>query len=187
MRRWTPRCSSPFLFGAGIGDAGAGGWAGTHKTGGTSMAWKLCPRCKKFIPCGMSYCDECRPIVEAERLAAREHNAEQRRKQYNKRYNSQRDNSSEVARFRRSKPWKMTSKAKLQACGYKCEAKLEGCGRYACEVHHIKPLKTPEGWEQRLEWSNLMGVCVQCHNKLDNKVFKKNKDEGVIDLRKLGQ
>lgn len=151
------------------------------------MAWKLCPRCKKFIPCGMPYCDECRPIVEAERLAAREHNAEQRRKQYNKRYNSQRDNSSEVARFRRSKPWKMTSKAKLQACGYKCEAKLEGCGRYACEVHHIKPLKTPEGWEQRLEWSNLMGVCVQCHNKLDNKVFKKNKDEGVIDLAALNK
>ena len=151
------------------------------------MAWKPCPRCKKFIPHGLQYCEECRPIAEAERLAAKEHRTEMLRKKYNKDYNARRDTSSEVARFRRSKPWKQTSKAKLQACGYKCEAKLEGCGRYACEVHHIKPLKTPEGWEQRLEWSNLMGVCVQCHNKLDNKVFKKNKDEGVIDLRKLGQ
>ncbi|MBO5123410.1 MAG: HNH endonuclease [Oscillospiraceae bacterium] len=109
------------------------------------------------------------------------------RKKYNRRYNSQRDNASQVAVFRRSKAWKQTSKAKLQACGYKCEAKLEGCGRYACEVHHIKPLKTPEGWELRLEWSNLMGVCVQCHNKLDSKGFKKKKDEGVIDLATLSK
>lgn len=146
------------------------------------MALKPCPRCKTLIPCGLTYCAQCKPIVEADREAARERNAELMRKKYNRRYNSQRDNASQVAVFRRSKAWKQTSKAKLQACGYKCEAKLEGCGRYACEVHHIKPLKTPEGWELRLEWSNLMGVCIQCHNILDGKNFNK-KDEGIIDLR----
>lgn len=151
------------------------------------MALKPCPRCKTLIPCGLTYCAQCKPLAEADREAARERNAELMRKNYNRRYNSQRDNASQVAVFRRSKAWKQTSKAKLQACGYKCEAKLEGCGRYACEVHHIKPLKTPEGWELRLEWSNLMGVCVQCHNKLDNKGFKKKKDEGVIDLRELSR
>lgn len=171
-----------FLFGAGIGDAGAGGRAGTLRTGGLTMALKPCPRCKRLIPHGLPYCDECRPIAEAEREAAREHRAEKLRQKYNRDYNLRRDTTSEVAKFRRSKAWRQTSKAKLQACGYKCEAKLEGCGRYACEVHHIKPLKTPEGWEQRLDWSNLMGVCVSCHNKLDGKGYKKRNDEGVIDL-----
>lgn len=148
------------------------------------MHVKPCPRCKRMIPYGPIYCPDCAPIVAAERAEAIERKAAYRAKKYNREYNSRRDTTSEIAKFRRSKPWKVTSKAKLAACGWKCEARLEGCGRTACEVHHIKPLKTPEGWEQRLEWSNLMGVCIQCHNILDNKNFKKN-SEGVIDLRKV--
>jgi 5-methylcytosine-specific restriction endonuclease McrA len=143
------------------------------------MTYKPCPRCKRLIPAGLTYCPECKPIADAEWEAAKEHNAKLRQR----RYNRGRDRSSEITRFRRSKPWKDTSKSKLQSCGYKCEAGLDGCGRIACEVHHIKPLKTPEGWKRRLDWSNLMGVCVQCHNKLDNKTFNKYNDEGVIDLR----
>ena len=75
------------------------------------------------------------------------------------------------------------SRTKLQACGYKCEAGLEGCTRLAVEVHHVKPIKTPEGWNERLEWSNLMGVCMNCHNILDGKKFKKKTEPGVIDLQ----
>ena len=149
------------------------------------MTLKPCPRCGKLIQYGRAYCDVCRPIAEAERESAKAHRTEQLRKIYNKKYNAGRDTQSEVAKFRRSKDWKVTSRAKLQACGYKCEAKLQGCGRIACEVHHIKPLKTPEGWDKRLDWSNLMGVCIQCHNILDDKKFKKKNEEGVIDLSKL--
>lgn len=145
------------------------------------MPIKPCPRCKRMIQYGPTYCSDCLPIVEAERAEAKERKAAYRAKKYNREYNKRRD--PERLTFYRSKAWKMTSKAKLQACGYRCEAKLQGCGRIACEVHHIKPLKTPEGWEQRLETSNLMGVCIQCHNILDNKTFKRKKDEGIIDLR----
>jgi len=134
-----------------------------------------------MIPYGPTYCRDCQPIVEAERVETQERKAAYRAKKYNRKYNRTRD--PKYAAFYRSKPWKMTSRAKLQQCGYKCEAGLEGCGRVACEVHHIKPLKTPEGWDERLEWSNLMGVCIQCHNILDGKNFKRKKDEGVIDLR----
>ena len=145
------------------------------------MPMKPCPRCKRMMEYGPTYCPTCKPIAEAERVEAQERKAALRAKKYNKEYNQRRD--PKYAAFYKSKAWRMTSKAKLQQCGYKCEAGLEGCGRVACEVHHRKALKTPEGWEERLEWSNLMGVCIQCHNILDGKNFKRKEDEGVIDLR----
>ena len=143
------------------------------------MTYKPCPRCKRLIPAGTSYCTDCKPLAEAALEEAREHNARLRQKQYNRR------RDPKYLTFYRSKAWRATSKSKLQACGYKCEAKLEGCGRIACEVHHIQPLKTPEGWEKRLEWANLMGVCIQCHNILDGKNFGRKKDDDVIDLRTI--
>ena len=140
-----------------------------------------------MIPYGKIYCPDCEPIAKAERLEAMERKATLRAKKYNHNYNKKRD--PKYAAFYRSKEWKNTSRFKLSQCGYKCEARVdEGCKhkqRTACEVHHIKPLKTPEGWEERLELSNLMGVCTQCHNILDGKNFKRKEDEGVIDLRTL--
>lgn len=148
---------------------------------------KPCPRCKRLVPYGWTYCPDCKPIVEAEIEEAKARKAEYRRKQSNKRYNSKRAQEDPKYRtFRNSKPWKETSKAKLRACGWECEAKVSpDCPGLACEVHHIQPLKTPEGWDKRLDWSNLMGVCVQCHNILDGKTFKRRQDDGVIDLRTL--
>lgn len=148
---------------------------------------KPCPRCKRLIPYGWSYCPDCKPIAEADLEAAKEHREEYRRKKYNQRYNQKRAQEDPKYRtFRNSKAWKLTSKAKLQSCGWKCEARVSpDCPGLACEVHHIKPLKTPEGWDKRLDWSNLMGVCIQCHNILDGKTYKEKKENGVIDLRTL--
>lgn len=148
------------------------------------MIMKPCPRCRKLIPHGMVYCQDCAPKAAADREKAREDRAEKQRRKYNKEYNARRDPKYQA--FYRSKPWKRTSKSKLASCGYRCEAKLEGCRGLAVEVHHIKALKTPEGWERRLDWDNLMGVCVACHNILDGKTFKRKKqDDGVIDLRTI--
>lgn len=143
------------------------------------MAMKPCPKCKSLIPCGLSYCPACKPIAEAEWEAANEHNAKLRQRVYN------RKRDPRYLTFYRSKAWRLTSKEKLRQINYKCEARLDGCGGIACEVHHIKPLKTPEGWDRRLDWSNLMGVCIQCHNILDGKNFGRPKDDGVIDLRTI--
>lgn len=149
---------------------------------------KACPRCRKLIPHGLPYCTACAPIAEAERKAKQERRAEYLAKKYNRTYNAKRaQEDPKYRQFRNSKPWKMTSRAKLQDCGYKCEAKLEGCQRTACEVHHIKPLKTPEGWEQRLDWDNLQGVCVACHNILDGKAGRRKADPSVLDMRAVMQ
>lgn len=147
------------------------------------MLLKPCPRCKRMIRQGLSYCEECRPIAEAQAAEARERKAEYKRKQYNKRYNSRRD--PKYLKFYNSKEWKATSKAKLQQAGYKCEAKLKGCTRLAVEVHHIKPIQTPQGWGLRLEWSNLEAVCTSCHNGRHPERFKRLKESGVVDLREV--
>ena len=142
-----------------------------------------CPRCKCLIPVGVTYCDTCKPIAEEQAQEAIERRRAYKRAKYNKEYNKRRD--PKYLTFYRSKEWRLLSKTKLQSCGYKCEAGLEGCGKLAVEVHHVKPLKTDEGWEERLTWSNLMGVCIACHNVLDGKNFKRKAEPGVIDLRSL--
>lgn len=150
------------------------------------MLLKACPRCKRMIPHGMPYCPECAPIAEAQRAAAQERKAEYKRKKYNRQYNQRRNQEDPKYRtFRNSQDWRTLSKVKLQDCGYKCEAKLEGCQIIACEVHHIAPLKTPEGWDRRLDWDNLQGVCISCHNILDGKTFKRKSDPGVLDMREI--
>ena len=113
------------------------------------MALKPCPRCKRLIPCGMAYCPTCRQIKDAERQNRRE---------------PQTDTAKQCKAFYKSAAWKRTSVSKLQACEYKCEAQLPGCTGMAVEVHHIKPIQTPDGWELRLDFDNLEAVCVHCHN-----------------------
>ena len=145
------------------------------------MAVHPCPRCKRLIPVGVSYCEACRPVAEALAAEAIERRQAFKRAKYNSTYNKRRD--PKYLQFYRSKEWRLLSKSKLQSCGYKCQAKLEGCKGLAVEVHHVKPIKTQEGWEARLEWDNLMGVCVACHNVLDGKNFKRKAEPGVIDLK----
>lgn len=150
------------------------------------MLVKACPRCKRLIPHGLPYCAECAPTVEAEREAKQERKAEYLRKKYNQRYNAKRaQDDPKYRQFRNSKDWRVLSKAKLQDCSYKCEARLPGCQRIACEVHHIKPIKTPEGWDLRLDWDNLQGVCIPCHNILDGKTYRHRGDPGVLDVREI--
>lgn len=102
-----------------------------------------------------------------------------RQKQYN------RKRSDKYAVFYNSKAWRQTSKAKLAACDWKCEAHIDSkCTGLAVEVHHIKPIQTPEGWELRLDWDNLEAVCTHCHN-LRHPEKLRHAESGVIDMRKL--
>lgn len=136
-----------------------------------------CPRCGKLIAVGIRYCEACRPMAEQQREEAI---AASRRK-----YERSRD--PKFVRFYKSAVWRRTSAAKLNM-QRECEAGLDGCEKIACEVHHIKPLRTDEGWRERLEWGNLMSVCVRCHNKLDGKWGKNtgkprlSAGDDVIDL-----
>ena len=137
---------------------------------------KACPRCKKFISQGLSYCAECAPIVEAQRAAYRARNTALNNRAYNRR------RDPKYIAFYKSNNWRVTSRAKLTEAAYKCEAALPGCTGLAVEVHHIKPIQTEIGWAERLEWDNLEAVCVSCHNARHERGKRKTPD-GVIDMR----
>lgn len=143
------------------------------------MIMKPCPRCKRMMPAGPAYCKDCAPIAQAELEAKRE----EARKRKAQMYNRRRD--PKYLAFYRSKPWRLTSRAKLQAVSYKCEARLKGCQGLAVEVHHRKAIQTPEGWDLRLEWSNLEAVCTNCHNGRHPEKLKRMSEDGVVDLRTI--
>ena len=149
------------------------------QSGGDDVAvLKACPRCHALIPHGLPYCTACAPTVEAQREEYREHNQALKNRQYGKR------RDPKYLTFYRSKAWKQTSRAKLSDVRYKCEAKLPGCTGLAVEVHHIKPIQTPEGWDIRLEWDNLEAVCTACHNSRHDR-GRRSTPDGVLDLRKV--
>ncbi len=121
------------------------------------MLLKECHRCGSYIQYPATYCSICLPIVEEER-AKRIINT---KKKVNRRYNQTRD--KKYRRFYNSPEWRRLSAQYMADVGYRCEH--EGCTHIATEVHHIKPIQTPEGWERRLDYTNLKAVCVDCHNK----------------------
>ena len=141
------------------------------------MIMKPCPRCKRLMPYGQAYCKDCAPIVREEIEAIKEQNLKKKMQRYN------RGRDPKYLTFYRSKDWRRQSRAKLESTGYKCEAKLKGCQLYACEVHHIKPIQTQEGWDKRLDWDNLEAVCTSCHNGRHPEKLRRFNNDGVIDLR----
>lgn len=147
------------------------------------MVLHPCPRCKTLIPVGIQYCEACRPLADAQAQEAMERKRAYKSKQYAKQYNARRD--PKYLTFYRSKDWRLLSRTYLQRAGYKCQARLEGCKGLAVEVHHIKPIQTPEGWDLRIDWDNLEAVCTSCHNARHGGRWKKGKSDGVIDMREI--
>ena len=118
------------------------------------MLLKACNRCGNLIPYGSAYCKTCTPIVEAER----EERMRESKLRSNRAYNKRRD--PKYIRFYNSVDWRTLSAKYTQDRGYRCEE----CGVMATQVHHIKPIQTPEGWELRLDYNNLELLCTSCHN-----------------------
>lgn len=114
------------------------------------MILKMCRKCKKPIVHPNVYCDKCLELVDKYR--------DELHKERESKYNKQRD--PKFKKFYNSNDWRMLKEKKLQDEQYLCER----CRKLATEVHHVKPIQTPEGWELRLVYSNLESLCVDCHN-----------------------
>lgn len=126
------------------------------------MLLKSCNRCGNLIAYGSPYCEDCTPIVETERKVR----LSEYRRESNKRYNKRRD--PKYLRFYNSVDWRTLSAKYSQDRGYRCEQ----CNAMATQVHHKKPIQTPDGWELRLDYGNLELLCTQCHNDRHDR-FKK--------------
>lgn len=124
------------------------------------MIYKLCNKCKKKIIHPATYCDKCLQLYETQK--------EQLKAERDSKYNKSRD--PKYKSFYNSKDWKLLKEKKLLDEQYKCEK----CHELATEVHHIKFIQTEEGWNRRLDYTNLEALCVKCHNSRHNR-FQKRK------------
>lgn len=110
-----------------------------YYTGDHMPIYKYCTKCENLMLYnGKSLCNSC---------------ANERQKKYNK---YQRDEKAD--KFYHSVKWKRLSLMVLARAGYKCAE----CGGLACEVHHIKDIRS--NWELRFDIDNLMPLCTACHN-----------------------
>lgn len=135
------------------------------------MVMKLCARCQKLIQAPNRYCDNCRVSVEQQ--------VEQYKQKSNNRYNRQRD--KKYIQFYNSKAWRILSKKyrdKHYLCE-ECQKEAKQNNEYSIqlseEVHHIDPIKTPEGWERRLDWDNLKALCHIHHDIAEGRFKGKRK------------
>ena len=120
---------------------------------------KFCPRCRAMISADKPYCNKCQPIVDAKRKEA----IEAYKKKADKRYDKKRD--PKYRQFYTSHEWRALSRYMIVHAEYQCEdCRKDGRVTVATEVHHIKPIQTPEGWQQRLDQGNLVVLCPICHN-----------------------
>lgn len=134
------------------------------------MLVKMCARCQKIIEAPNRYCDKCRTIVEKQTEEIKQRN--------NSRYNKQRD--KKYTQFYNSKAWRKLSKKyrdKHYLCE-ECQKEAKQGNKYTIElseeVHHIQPIKTPEGWERRLDWNNLKALC-HIHHDIAEGRFKRRR------------
>ena len=128
------------------------------------MLLKSCGRCGNLIPYGSSYCSACLPIVQAQREAR----LQEAKRKNNIAYNKTRD--PKYSRFYNSVEWRMLSAKRLQDDGYRCA----WCGKIAEEVDHIIEIKTPEGWDRRLDYDNTRSLCHRCHDKRHGRFIKRS-------------
>ncbi len=139
------------------------------------MIMKICRKCGCLIQYPHTYCNKC----EAHHKEEREAQLKESKKRYDANYNKFKRNK-EHKRFYNSDEWKLLKEKYLQDQQYRCEEceKLHKKDpRYkrkpAVEVHHIKHLSTPEGWERRLDYHNLMALCHRHHDDKHNRFQKK--------------
>ena len=129
------------------------------------MLLKACNRCGNLIPYGGTHCSTCLPIVQAER----EDRIREARLKSNRKYNKTRD--PKYSQFYNSGEWRTLSAKRLSDDGFRCA----WCKAIATEVDHIVEIKTPEGWDRRLDYTNTRSLCHDCHDKRHGRFKKKER------------
>jgi 5-methylcytosine-specific restriction protein A len=115
------------------------------------MPQRICgaPMCRERVQLPATYC------AKHSGLSDKQYNKHVRTNDFNAKYNA----------FYKSAQWTKTRKAKLMEQPL-CEVCAnEGRLTRADMVHHIIELRSPNGWEHRLDMNNLESICYSCHNK----------------------
>ena len=124
----------------------------------------------------------CRQLVDIGSRYCETHKTESNR-DYNKRVRNNEVvqqngvSNKEIADFYASGEWKRTRLAVLSRDNYICQSCLrKGKIHEANLVHHRIELRSPNGWEKRLDMDNLESINRGCHNKVYHKNSQKNRN-----------
>ncbi|MHC5226910.1 HNH endonuclease [Enterococcus sp. LJL99] len=83
--------------------------------------------------------------------------------------------NEEIAKFYASAEWRRTRAFVLSRDNYICQpCLLKGYVHEANLVHHKEELRSPNGWERRLDVDNLEAINRKCHNK-EKHYYSQNK------------
>lgn len=124
------------------------------------MPQRICasPMCRQRVELPNKYCEQHKGQSD------KQYNKHVRTNDFNKKYND----------FYHSTQWTKTRKAKLMQSPL-CEVcAKQGTMTIADMVHHIIELRSPNGWEHRLDMNNLESICYSCHNKEEHRYSWKN-------------
>lgn len=115
----------------------------------------------------------CRNRVELPQRFCDEHSAHSD-KQYNQHVRTN-DFNIKYDKFYHSTEWKQARKHKLLNSPL-CEVcHANGHVTPAQMVHHKIELRSPNGWENRLNPNNLESICYSCHNQQEHRYSWKNR------------
>lgn len=66
--------------------------------------------------------------------------------------------------------WRQQRKLARKRDGYKCQncGKTQKQNGRSLDVHHIRPFRTFDNYEEANELSNLISLCMSCHGKAEN-------------------
>lgn len=121
--------------------------------------YKMCAkcRCKNLVVAPKRYCVAHIELEEKENQA--------RNNYYDKKIRQGKD--KKYTEFYHSIEWKKTKALALSVNYGLCQHCLKNKKIKTAEmVHHIIPIK--EDWNKRLELSNLIALCNQCHNSINH-------------------
>lgn len=130
------------------------------------MMFKPCAKCGTLVQFPARYCEDCKRAIKMyERTDTKtdKHKEVTKDKPKQKRSGDKRalyrEKNRKYINFYKSKAWKVMSHKKLADARYICF----DCGGLACEVHHVVPIQID--WRGRLDYNNLVVLCVKCHNR----------------------
>lgn len=87
--------------------------------------------------------------------------------------------------FYRSYQWNKLKNQKKKDELFQCEICREvGKIGFIDEVHHVKKISTDEGWEARLDYDGLLGVCIIHHKEIEKLNLKSKKEIFDFYLKK---
>lgn len=105
----------------------------------------------------------CHTLVDYDQRYCSKHKHELNVKTYHRRHYGQHE--GKYQQFYKTTAWRKLSHITLERQPVCVSCLRRGIVKKGDLVDHIQPIRTKEGWQRRLDPSNLQVLCIACHNE----------------------